>query len=146
MGVTGIKYSLRPSSGRAQRPRSHSKTKPEIKSSVFAGVAHDQQNTDYKKMIPLSHAWHHHCFLRFFVRTVESGSSSGEPMKKQWWCVSCSEQIALDAHGRCSICESDAVAWIGSQTVAWREIVPQASNRVIVPTSIAERMRFLSTK
>ena len=27
-------------------------------------------------------------------------------MKKQWWCVSCLAQIALDIHGRCSTCGS----------------------------------------
>jgi len=30
-------------------------------------------------------------------------------MRKQWLCVSCLEQIALDSHGRCSTCGSDAV-------------------------------------
>lgn len=34
---------------------------------------------------------------------------SREPMEKQWWCVSCLTQIALDTHGRCSTCGSDAV-------------------------------------
>lgn len=28
---------------------------------------------------------------------------------KQWWCVSCLAQIALDRHGRCSMCGSDSV-------------------------------------
>jgi hypothetical protein len=31
------------------------------------------------------------------------------PIVKQWWCVSCLEQIALDSHGRCSNCGSNAV-------------------------------------
>lgn len=30
-------------------------------------------------------------------------------IQKQWLCVSCLEQIALDSHGRCSNCGSDAV-------------------------------------
>jgi hypothetical protein len=33
----------------------------------------------------------------------------GEPMEKQWFCVSCISQIDLDIHGRCSTCGSDAV-------------------------------------
>ena len=30
-------------------------------------------------------------------------------MNKNWICVSCLSQIALDVHGRCSTCGSDAV-------------------------------------
>jgi hypothetical protein len=30
-------------------------------------------------------------------------------MNKQWLCLNCLTQIALDIHGRCSACGSDAV-------------------------------------
>ena len=53
--------------------------------------------------------------------------------EKKWWCVSCSERVELDIHGRCGICDSDAVAWIGSQIVAWREVFPEISKPVVVP-------------
>ena len=44
------------------------------------------------------------------MRPLLSGQGQlGEPMKKQWFCVSCISQIELDTHGRCSICGSDAV-------------------------------------
>jgi Zn finger protein HypA/HybF involved in hydrogenase expression len=28
---------------------------------------------------------------------------------KQWWCAECQEQVELSKHGRCEICESEAV-------------------------------------
>jgi Zn finger protein HypA/HybF involved in hydrogenase expression len=28
---------------------------------------------------------------------------------KRWWCMGCQEQVALDKHGRCEVCESEAV-------------------------------------
>jgi len=57
-------------------------------------------------------------------------------MKKLWWCVSCSERVALDTHGRCGVCDSDAVAWIGSQILAWQGIIPEVPKQVqvVVPT------------
>jgi hypothetical protein len=28
---------------------------------------------------------------------------------KHWWCVECQEKVRLGKHGRCEICESEAV-------------------------------------
>ncbi len=42
--------------------------------------------------------------------SLNSRQKSVEPViKKQWLCISCLEPVALDAHGRCSTCGSDAV-------------------------------------
>jgi hypothetical protein len=28
---------------------------------------------------------------------------------KHWWCMECQAEVGLDKHGRCGICESEAV-------------------------------------
>ena len=28
---------------------------------------------------------------------------------KRWWCMGCQAQVALNKHGRCEVCESEAV-------------------------------------
>jgi hypothetical protein len=28
---------------------------------------------------------------------------------KHWWCMECKAKVGLDKHGRCEICESEAV-------------------------------------
>jgi hypothetical protein len=57
-----------------------------------------------------------HCFhpvpgvaIAQFQEQVQGLGKLGEPMEKQWFCVSCISQIELDTHGRCSMCGSDAV-------------------------------------
>jgi hypothetical protein len=38
------------------------------------------------------------------------GSSEGGLMHmKHWWCMECQTNVGLDKHGRCEICDSEAV-------------------------------------
>lgn len=42
-------------------------------------------------------------------RQPNSSRPAVQKFESYWWCVSCLTQIALDTHGRCSACGSDAV-------------------------------------
>ena len=85
------------------------KTESEI-SLAFSGVVPVTYRTQVVKK-----SWSHHdcgtaiALFRGRVPTAQRRRQSGEPMEKQWFCVSCISQIELDTHGRCSTCGSDAV-------------------------------------
>jgi hypothetical protein len=34
---------------------------------------------------------------------------------KHWWCMECQAKVVLDKHGRCEICESEAVDLLFSE-------------------------------
>lgn len=35
---------------------------------------------------------------------------------KLWWCVECEQLVGLSEHGRCEICESEAVDLIATES------------------------------
>ncbi len=49
----------------------------------------------------------------------------------QWWCASCLAQIALDNHGRCSACGSDAVDRVAKPELSARRL-PDIETRAFV--------------
>lgn len=58
----------------------------------------------------------------------------------QWFCASCLSQIALDNHGRCSTCGSDAVDRVAKAEVPARRVpefdprpLSRISQRLIAP-------------
>jgi hypothetical protein len=44
-----------------------------------------------------------------FRSSINQQKSVEPTISKQWLCISCLEPVALDAHGRCGTCGSDAV-------------------------------------
>lgn len=67
----------------------------------------------------------------FMFRHLFGRRETREPILKMWWCVSCLEQIALDSHGRCSNCGSDAVDRILNFEAANRYSEGAQANRAI---------------
>lgn len=39
-----------------------------------------------------------------------------------WWCMGCQGEVKLDKHGRCEICESEAVVLIAPQDEVIRSV------------------------
>lgn len=53
---------------------------------------------------------------------------SSEP----WFCVNCNSIVLLDVHGRCSICDSDAVLRRALQHIALvQRLYPEPDDQVI---------------
>jgi hypothetical protein len=57
-------------------------------------------------------------------------------MAKSWWCVDCRTPVALSRHGRCDVCDSNAVDKI-EQAMAHRIFTPAPAKAENVSLRVA---------
>jgi len=55
---------------------------------------------------------------------------------KLWWCVECQAEVELSRHGRCEICESEAVDLLPSDLEATLSVSTVPADLKSSPTSL----------